>query len=168
MNTIIKQISRQDISPFYPLLAEIEVGSKWNPENESHLNWLKNRIAVRYGSGTEFFAMYTEENEVIGIAGVQTEETLEGVPYLGCKSELMDLVIAEKFRDKGYGSKLLGYCEDYAKSKGAYCFYAATYAGDYDVIAFYGKNGLVPVATLTDVNGANDCGQLYMRKILKD
>ncbi len=167
MNYKIKKIEEKDIVPFYPLLAEIEVGSLFNPDNESHLKWLKNRITVRYGSGTEFFAMYSTENEIIGIAGVQTEETLDGIEYLGRKSELMDIVIAEEYRGKGYGSKLLKYCEDYAKEKGAYCFYAATSAFDYKAITFYGKNGLVPIATLSDINGPNEDGALYMRKVLK-
>ena len=53
------------------------------------------------------------------------------------------------------------------EEKGAYCFYAATYAGVYDIITFYGKNGLIPVATLVDINEPNDLEQLYIRKELK-
>lgn len=165
-NYIIKELFEKDFEPFCPLMAEIELGSLFDVENNVHNEWLWDKIHRRYGSGTRFFAMYGNGNEIIGLAGVQLEKTLKGVPYLGQKSELTDIVIAEKYRGRGAGTELLKYAEKTAKENGAYCMYAATAAFDYETVAFYGKNGFVPVATLTDVNGPNDEGALYMRKIL--
>jgi hypothetical protein len=34
-------------------------------------------------------------------------------------------------------------------------------------IAFYGKNGMTPVATLPDVHGPGDEGMVYIRKVLR-
>jgi hypothetical protein len=41
-----------------------------------------------------------------------------------------------------------------------------TYAADYDVIAFYGKNGFIPVATIPDVFGPKAEGNAVLRKVL--
>ncbi|CAH1056056.1 hypothetical protein PAECIP111894_02209 [Paenibacillus pseudetheri] len=42
-----------------------------------------------------------------------------------------------------------------------------TYAEVYDVIAFYGKNGFVPVGTIPDVFGPGAEGNTILRKILR-
>lgn len=162
----IKTIQESDFEPFYSLMAEIEIGDLYEPNNENHIKWLQNKIKTRYGAGTVFFALYDKNNLPIGLSGVQVDLSLDGVPYLGQKSELMDIVIDEKYRNMGYGTELLRYTERYAKEMGAYCMYAATTAFDYETVLFYGKNKFIPIATLADVNGPNEEGALYMRKIL--
>jgi hypothetical protein len=42
-----------------------------------------------------------------------------------------------------------------------------TYGEDYDVIAFYGKSGFIPVAMLPDTYGPHLEGNVFMRKLLK-
>lgn len=165
-NYCIKRILENEFEPFYNMVAEIEIGSMFDPNNEKHLKWIKNKIKIRFASETNFFAIYSSNNDVIGIAGVRVEARLDGVPYLGRNSELTDIVILEEYRNKGYGSNLLKYIEKYAKEKGAYCIYAATAAFDFETVCFYGKNNFIPIATLVDVNGPNEEGALYMRKIL--
>jgi GNAT superfamily N-acetyltransferase len=163
---LIREVAENEFELFYPLLAEIEIGSQYDSKNQEHMRWLIEKVHMRYAMGTIFFAIYTDTNIPVGIAGVLTEKPLEGVSYLGKKSELLDIAIFSEFRDQGYGSKLIQFAEDYAKLMGAYCMYVATYAPDYATVAFYGKNGFVPVATLPGVNGANEDGALYIRKIL--
>lgn len=165
-NYTIKELLEENFEPFYSLMAEIEIGDLYNPDNENHIKWLQNKIKMRYGAGTVFFAIYEENNLPVGLMGVQVELPLDGVPYLGQKSEFMDIVVDEQYRNMGYGKALLKYAEKYAKDKGAYCMYAATAAFDYETVLFYGKNDFVPIATLVDVNGPNEDGLLYMRKIL--
>ncbi|WP_449603560.1 hypothetical protein [Paenibacillus sp. Marseille-Q9583] len=65
------------------------------------------------------------------------------------------------------GGILLQHVEEVVKSRGAYCLLMLTYAEDYDVIAFYGKNGFVPVATIPDVFGPGAEGNTILRKILR-
>jgi hypothetical protein len=45
--------------------------------------------------------------------------------------------------------------------------YVSTYAKDKEAISFYLQNGFVRVATLPDVHGPGDDGNVYMRKIIR-
>jgi GNAT superfamily N-acetyltransferase len=60
----------------------------------------------------------------------------------------------------------LHHAEQLAREAGVFCMYIATYAADTDTIAFYGRRGFAPVAVLADMYGAQDEGQVYMRKRL--
>ena len=46
-------------------------------------------------------------------------------------------------------------------------FYELMGEVEYDVIAFYGKNGFIPVGILPDVYGPKNEGMLYMRKVIR-
>jgi ribosomal protein S18 acetylase RimI-like enzyme len=70
-------------------------------------------------------------------------------------------------RGKGYGSELLLHVEKLAIERGTTSPYASTYAKEHRVIAFYGRNGLAPVATLSDVDSPGDEGMVFMRKRLR-
>jgi ribosomal protein S18 acetylase RimI-like enzyme len=164
---MIKEIGEQEfVQTFFALMAEVECGNHFVPENPQHVNWLKERIAVQFFRGTKFFALYGDEGMPIGFAAILVEMKLDKVACSGQYSELLGIAVLSLHRRQGYGSVLLQYAEKYAREAGAYCLYVSTYANDYDVIHFYGKNGFVPVATLPDVHGPNDEGNVYMRKIL--
>jgi|GEM_PF-502950 len=164
---MIKEIGeREFIAKFYNLMAEVECGSHFDSDNPLHHEWLKKRISRYYYRGTKFLAYYLDDDTPVGFAGLLVEEPLDKVEIFGKMTELLDIGVFPSFRGKGYGNKLLKYVEDFSFNYGAYCIYTATYAKSYDLIAFYGKNGFVPVATLPDTHGPGDEGNVYMRKIL--
>ena len=163
---MIKEILENDFEPFYGLMGEIECGSLFEPDNPRHLEWLKKRVSIHYYRGTRFFALLNDENEPLGIVSVLIEEGAQGVKYQAQSSELTAIGIFPQHRRQGLGSVLLKHAEDFSREFGVYTMYMSTYAAAYDVIAFYGKNGYVPVATLPDVHGPGREGIVFMRKIL--
>lgn len=159
---MIKEIAEDGFEPFLLLMAEVECGTHFDAQNSEHTDWLRKLIGRRYGSGVRFYGMY-EGDIPLGLAGVLTERS----PHSDwAKCELMDIGIFPKYRGMGHGSKLLGLMEEKAREDRCYCMYMRTYAGSYKVIAFYGKNGYAPVATLPDDNGPGDEGTVFMRKVL--
>ena len=164
---MIKEIFETDFEPFLSLMAEVECGNHFNHSNPHHIKWLKKRISIHYFRGTRFFGMYDKNDTPLGFCGVLIEEGAEGVNCQTQKSELVAIGICNEFRRKGLGSVLLKYAEDFSKDAGVYCMFMSTYAGAYNVIAYYGKNGYTPVATLPDIHGPGNEGIVFMRKILK-
>lgn len=164
---MIKEIFEDEFNPFYDLMAEVECGNHFNADNPDHIKWLKKRISIYYYRGTRFFAMFDETGIPLGVCGVLIEEGAEGVNCQAQKSELVAIGISKEHRRKGLGSVLLKYAEDFSKNAGVYCMFMSTYAAAYNVIAYYGKNGYTPVATLPDIHGPGNEGMVYMRKILK-
>lgn len=164
---MIKEISENQFEPFFGLMAEVECGNHFDASNPNHINWLKKRISIHYYRGTRFFGMFGEDGTPVGFCGVLIEEGAEGVKCQAQKSELIAIGIFKEFRRMGAGSVLLKHAEDFSKEAGVYCMFMSTYAGAYDVIAYYGKNGYAPVAALPDIHGPGNEGIVFMRKILK-
>ncbi len=157
------------VETFFDLMAEVECGPHFNPSNQAHVRWVRRRIAVHYFRGARFFALRLDDVAPIGFSAVLVEEALEGVsssPF-GHYSELLDIALLPAHRGMGHGQELLVHSELFARQAGAYCMYANTYAKNHDRIAFYGRSGFVPVATLPDVYGPGDEGRVCMRKLLR-
>ena len=155
------------VETFFDLMAEVECGEHFDHSKNSHAEWLRRRIAVYYFSGAQFYAYY--HNDIpIGFSTLRIDPGLEGVQCLGQYAELLDIIFLKEFRGKGFGTQLLEHAESVSKTSKVHCMYISTYAKDYRVIGFYGKNGYVPVATMPDVHGPNDEGRIWMRKILND
>lgn len=161
---MIKEMTEEEFERFLPLIAEVE-HVKLDVTNTAHKAWLDNKLKLLVLRGTKFLA-YRMDSEPIGFISVLHEKPPAGIEVLGMRAEVMQIGVFPAFRRKGYGSILLKAGEEYAKSKGAYCLYIMTYAEDYDVIAFYGKNGFIPVASLPDTYGPDLEGNLLMRKVL--
>ena len=162
------QINEKDLLHyFYQLVAEVECGSYFDFNNPQHERWLRNRISRHFSKGTQFYGYFLEDQSPIGFASLLMDEHLENVEIFGQTAELLHIGVYQEFRGKGYGKELLDYTEEVSRENGAYCMYATTYAKDYHAIAFYGRNGFVPVATLPDVNGPGNEGNVCMRKILR-
>ena len=161
----IREVLQDEISIFYELMGEVEY-SLFNVGNKKHLEWLKRRIDRLYYNGAKFFCGFDEEGSALGIITILIDEAPDGINEGFNSCEVIEMGVIKGIRNIGYGSKLLKYAEKYAKEKIVYCMYMHTYAGDYDVIAFYGKNGFVPVGILPDVYGPKNEGMLYMRKVI--
>ena len=165
---MIKQIDEKEfVGKFFTLMAEVECGDHFDPSNASHTKWVRKRIAIHYFRGTCFYAYYLDDKTPIGFVAVLIDKGLEDVQCFGQYTELLDIAIFPKYQGKGYGTKLLKHAETVSREADAYCMYISTTATNYDIIAFYGKNGFVPVATMPDVHGPNEEGNVWMRKILK-
>jgi GNAT superfamily N-acetyltransferase len=160
---LIQEVSQENFSPFFNLMAEVECGRHFDFNNDKHVKWLQKRIASHFFRGAKFFAQYLDDGRPVGFAALLLDESIYEVVRW---AELLDIGIFGDVRNCGYGSELLQHTEDYARQAGAHCMYMSTYAKDYKVIAFYGRNGFVPVATLPDVEGAGDEGIVFMRKVL--
>lgn len=146
---------------FLPLMGEIEGGSSFDLADPQLAGWLRRKLARRCGSGAQFYGLF-DEAQPVGLMAL----IIDDHPYYAGRSELVDLGVMHAYRQAGHGTTLLNYAEQLAREAGVFCLYISTYAGDTETIAFYGKRGFAPVATLPDFNGADDEGQVYMRKRL--
>lgn len=151
---------------FFDLMAFVECGDFFEPSNPQHVAWLEERIHVHYCRGAQVFGAYEADGTPVGFAVLLIEKKLEGADWSGQAAELLDIAVFPRFQGKGWGKELLKYVERVAREAGVYCLYAMTTATSYDVIAFYGRNGLVPVAALPDMHGPGSEGNVVMRKRL--
>ena len=168
---MIRELAEQEFTEtFFDLMAEVECGPHFRPNNEAHVKWVRRRIAVHYFRGARFFALQLADGTHAGFSAVFVEEALEGAsssPF-GHYAELLDIGLLPEYRGTGRGRELLIHSEGYARDAGASCMYANTYAKNHDQIAFYGRSGFVPVACLPDVYGPGDEGRICMRKRLRE
>lgn len=164
---MIKEIKLSQIEPYLDLLAEIE-HTQLNRNNPNHELWLQNRMRTLHARGAVFYvyedAGYKDHS---GIVTLLHDLAPDGIEALGARAEIMQIGVARQSRRSGIGSFLLRHAEQAARARGVYCLFMMTYAEDYDVIAFYGKNGFVPVATLPDVYGPGLEGNVFLRKVLR-
>ena len=158
----IRKLTRLEIEDqFWALMGEIEGGRSFDSADPRLVAWLQRKIERRWGSGAQFYGLFDEEQPV-GVMAI----IIDDHPYYAGHSELVDLGVVLAYRQGGHGTMLLNYAERLSREAGVFCMYISTYAGDTETIAFYGKRGFAPVATLPDFNGVDDEGQVYMRKRL--
>jgi ribosomal protein S18 acetylase RimI-like enzyme len=161
----IKKITISDLNEILDLVLWTELETL-SIENANDRAWIETKLKKLEASGSEFIGLY-EEQKLIGYATILIEDR----PSAACDGygacELMQIGIKEEYRNRGYGSKILEYIEHYLQSKKVYCLYMHTYASDYSVVAFYGRNGYIPRGVVPDVYGPNLDGMLYMSKALK-
>ena len=161
---MIEQIDQAGIEKhFFALMAELECGQHFNPHDSQHVAWVQKRIDLRFAQGAVFYAYVLPDGTPVGFIAILLDQ---GPGSFRGKLEILDFGFLPDHRGKGYGTKLLRYVEQLAVEMGATSLYSSTYAKEHRVIAFYGRNGLVPVATLPDVHSPGDEGMVYMRKKL--
>lgn len=160
---MFRELHEAEFQPFFQLRAEPEVGRHFDPANRGHGRWLSDRITRNFARGVRFFAAYEDDASPRGLVSLYVDDLIAWklgfITHLGVFSE---------FRGSGYGSKLLAYAAEQAQLEGCYCLYLDTYAGNPRNVEFYAKNGFIPVATIPDMNGPGDEGQVWFRKILAD
>jgi len=160
---MIRTLTEDDVQrDFLPLMAEVEAGSWFNMGNTIHSNWLKRRISRRIGCGGQFYALYSIDEEPLGLSCLLVEDH----PRFPGHAELLDLGVLEEHRRRGYGKLLVEDAARRAATAGACCIYVSTYAGDSNAIAFYMQCGFKTVAEHPGLNGPDDRGQVYMMKEL--
>ena len=162
---MIKQIDQAEVERhFFGLMAEIECGNHFRADDPGHVEWLRKRINLRFVQGATFHGYFLDDGRPVGFIAVLLDQ---GPGSFRGKLEILDFGFLPDHRGKGYGTELLGHVEGLATEMGATSLYTSTYAKEHRVIAFYGRSGLVPVATLPDVHGSGDEGMVYMRKKLR-
>ncbi len=165
---MIKDLTETEFKQtFLDLFSTVECGEFFNFHNLQHAAWLEERLHVHFARGARAYGSFLENGEPAGFAVLLIEKKLEGAEWSGQSAELLDIALYPQHRGLGCGSELLAFIERTAAAAGVYCLFACTTATDYRVIAFYGKNGFVPVATLPDVNGPGNAGNVFMRKRLR-
>ena len=152
---------------FFADFAYLECGRHFDVSNPQHVEWVRKRIAIHYYRGGRFYVHFADDGSPTGFAGVLIDPGLEGKNCFGHKAELLDVIVRDAHRGKGYGRALLDRAEPEARAASAYCLYVTTYAGNDDSMTFYINRGFVPVAMHPDVHGPGDEGEVYLRKILK-
>ena len=160
---MFKEISENEFGPFFNLMAELEVGRHFDPANGEHITWLSEKIRRNFARGVRFFASYEDDGSLRGLISLFVDDFLEWkLGYITHLGVLCD------FRGMGYGSKLLAFAVQEARRQNCYCLYLDTYAGNPRNVEFYAKNGFIPVATIPDMNGPGDEGQVWFRKVLAE
>jgi ribosomal protein S18 acetylase RimI-like enzyme len=164
---MVSPISFEEIEPYMDILAEVE-HTHLNRKNPEHEQWLRRRIQSFYARGAQYFAYHDPFlPSGTGIISVLHEEAPLGLDSLGMRAEVLQIGVSEDGRRQGIGSILLRHVEEVMRRRSVYCLFMMTYAEEYAVISFYGKNGYVPVATLPDVYGPGLEGNVFMRKIIR-
>lgn len=160
-----EKVSLKELDPIMDLIlfAELETLSMDNPEDEA---WIRKKMSRLEASGAEFYGAYLKD-EIIGFATIIVEDRPDGACSGYGAAELLQIGIRNEYRNHGYGSHILSHIEEELRQRKVYSIYLHTYAEDYDVIAFYGKNSYIPRGVVPDVYGPNLEGMLYLSKTLK-
>ena len=160
---MIRPIAEDDIRrDFLPLMAEVEAGSWFDMANTVHSDWLQRRISRRIGCGGQFYALYSPDEEPLGLCCLLIQDH----PRFPGHAEILDMGVLQEHRRQGYGKRLVEDAATRAAVAGACCIYVSTYAGDPDAIAFYAHVGFKAVAEHPGLNGPDDRGQVFMMKEL--
>jgi GNAT superfamily N-acetyltransferase len=164
---MIREISADVLRhDFFALLGEVEAGRIFDGSNADHVVWLERLIAARELLGARTFADYDDAGEPIGFITVLFGQGPPGGIAYEHRVEILDLGLVASHRGRGVGARLLAHAEDEARTGKFTCIFVATYAGERRAVAFYLREGYVPVATLPDVHGPGDEGMVYLRKRL--
>jgi ribosomal protein S18 acetylase RimI-like enzyme len=119
-------------------------------------------ISPRRSRG-KFYALYSSEGLPLGLYCLLIEDHPARKGY----AEILDLGVVESHRRQGIGSRLLQDAEHKSKAASVFCVYLSTYAGDAGAIAFYRQSGYTRVAELPGLDGADDRGQVILKKIIE-
>lgn len=166
---MIRQMPEEEFAQeFFAEFADVECGRHFDPAKPQHVEWVRKRIAIHSLRSGRFYVHFAEDETPTGFAAVLIDPGLDGENCFGHMAELLDVIVRGQHRGKGIGRDLLDHVESEARAAGAYCLYAATYAGNDDSMAFYINRGFAPVAMHPDVHGPDDEGNVYLRKILTE
>jgi len=93
-------------------------------------------------SNLEYYFVISEEHYVFGFIKCLEKEVKENEIVKERKyMEILDLIIEEAYRNKGYGKKLIRYIEAIAKEKQFDCVEIPVYCFNEQANAFYEENG---------------------------
>ena len=146
----------------YDLVAEVEFGDHFDKANREHANLLRQRVDHHFSNGCEVFGYHEKDTEE-PVGYVMTVLTKDMVAD---DCEIMEIGVEKESRGKGIGSELLVFVEAHHGKDRLDRIVVRTYAADFEVIHFYGKNGYAPIAVIPGTNGPEDEGTIVMRKLI--
>ena len=158
----LRELSKDTLEPFLPLLAEIECGDHFSPQDPAHEAWLGQIIHAHLASGVRFFGRHGPEGQALGVVGVRVDAKL----FCEGSAEITDIGVVVDHRRSGLGAELLRFAVEVARRAAVHAVFARTYAADTGVIAFYGRSQFYPVAVIPGTNGPDDEGTIVMRRRL--
>lgn len=152
---------------FMPLIIDLWYGDKFDPDNQQHNDWIQRKIHATFVNFGAAICVYSDNGESIGYLWYQHDTGIEGVAFSGKAAHIIQMGLYEQYQRQGIGTMLLDDVCRRIKGNGGECLYTDTYANDnLQPMAFYIKNGFVPIAYHIGLNGANDWGQVYFYKKL--
>lgn len=119
----IKKASKEDIK-------SIEQISKDNCKNP----WNKDQLEEEVQHDFSLLICAKSNNKIIGFANMHITEP---------EAHLNEIVVEEKSRHKGTGTKLLSYCIEYAKTRGCEYVTLEVRASNYPAIDIYTKKNFI-------------------------
>lgn len=153
------------IEPFLPLIGYAEF-TAYNHQCSEHQQWLMTKIQRQLFCGAQFFGARDQAGTPAGAISVWLETRPSDLCGGWQSAEIQQVAVSPQQQRHGLGSQLLRTVEHWLAGQNVYCLYLATYPADFDVIAFYGKNGYLPSGCLPDVYGPSLEGKLFLRKVL--
>ena len=162
---MINQMNKSELlDSLYDLVAEVEFGNHFNETDNNQVDLLRNRVNTYFNNGCEVFGYYEREtNELTGYIMTLVKRDPH---YQDC--EILEIGVRNEFRRKGYGSELLRFVETHHRNNQVHRIVVQTYAADFKVTHFYGKNGYIPISVIPGTNGPQDEGAIVMRKRFSD
>lgn len=132
----------------------------YNPDNNTHVDWLKKRLKILSVSGAKSICLFSDYDMPIGFITYTFDRGLDGV-YANDKADINLLAVKEHHRGKGYGSMMIMEVEKILREQGAVYLCVDTYDDENDrsAITFYIKNGFTPITRHPN-------GQIYFYKKL--
>ncbi len=162
---MIRPMNKSELlESLYDLVAEVEFGDHFNKADKSHTDMLGNRVNAYFDNGCEVFGYY--EKDTGELTGYIMTVVKRGLLSNDC--EILEIGVKNQFRGKGYASELLKFVEAHHSKDQLHRIVVQTYAADFEVIHFYGKNGFVPISVISGTNGPLDEGTIVMRKSISD
>lgn len=91
--------------------------------------------------------VYDNDGKVIGFVLLQTKERPD-FPFIlpGKYCYIMDIIVTEKYRNKGFGTNLMNSAKDWAKKRGCAFINLDVITNNPKAIVLYNKLGFIPKA----------------------
>lgn len=140
---IVRKATLDDVSGLKPLYLELEKDAvKFQPEHFVIGNRDESFFEGIIKSQNQDILLAEVDGQVVGFAHVMILEQ-KRIPCLKAERViyLQDLDVAEKFRSRGIGAKLIEACKEYGKSRGADFMRTQVFPQNVRGMTFYERQG---------------------------
>ena len=125
MTEIFELTTYAEFRAAYPVMHELRT----HLSEEEYLALLHE---IMEHQGYRLFALY-DEGQIVALAGIEIMVTL----YFGRSVHVHELITTESGRSKGYGRKLLGYMDDFARQNDCQVVWLTSAVHRVDAHRFY-------------------------------
>ena len=140
---IVRKATLDDVSGLKPLYLELEKDAvKFQPEHFVIGNRDESFFEGTIKSENQDILLAEVDGQVVGFAHVMILEQ-KRIPCLKAERViyLQDLDVAEKFRSRGIGARLIEACKEYGKSRGADFMRTQVFPQNVRGMTFYERQG---------------------------